>query len=81
MAGKDESEKVPSIAGLRAKVMKAQPRIGSGWSVIDTVTKGIPIGRSTAVHGPQQLRLQVLARMAAWAAGEGYPTMIASRST
>lgn len=80
MTGKDEAEKVPSIAELRAKLTQAQPRIGSGWPVIDTITKGLPIGRTTAVRGPQQLRLQVLARMAAWAAGDGYPTMIASRA-
>ncbi|MCK0112490.1 hypothetical protein MWU75_10105 [Ornithinimicrobium sp. F0845] len=80
MASTEEFDAVPSIAELRKKLTADQPRIGSGWPVVDEVTKGIPIGRTTAVRGPQHLRLQVLARMAAWAAGDGYPTLIASRA-
>ncbi|QDO88170.1 hypothetical protein FNH13_07290 [Ornithinimicrobium ciconiae] len=80
MASKEEFEPVPSIAELREKLTADQPRIGTGWPVIDAVTDGIPVGRTTAVRGPQHLRLQVLARMAAWAAGDGHATMIASRA-
>lgn len=79
MVSKDEPT-VPSIAELRERLTAQQPRIGSGWPVIDAVTGGIPVGRTTAVRGPQSVRLQVLARMAAWAAGDGYPTIIASRA-
>lgn len=59
---------------------RARPRIGSGWPALDAVTEGIPIAETTAVHGPQSLRLQILARMAAWGAGEGLSVVIASRA-
>ncbi|WP_256840800.1 hypothetical protein [Ornithinimicrobium cryptoxanthini] len=75
-----EPEPVPSISELRAWFTRSRPRIGTGWPALDVVTEGIPIAQTTAVHGPQRLRLQILARMAAWAAGEGFSVVIASRA-
>lgn len=73
-----EPEPVPSISQLRSWFTRSRPRIGTGWPVLDVVTEGIPIAETTAVHAPQGLRLQILARMAAWSAGEGLSVVIAS---
>lgn len=75
-----EEEEPVSVSELRARVLGEGPRIGTGWPVIDAVSGGFPTGRTTVVRGPSELRLQVLARTAAWAAGEGYPTVIAART-
>lgn len=70
----------PSIAALRAHLTATRPTIGTGWPVLDDITEGLQVGDTTVVRGPRELRLQVLTRMAAWAAGEGHPTVVASRS-
>lgn len=77
--GGDE-RRIPSIGALRSRLAADGARLGTGWPVIDDVTGGLPIARPAVVRGPADLRLQVLARAAAWAAGEGYPTMLASRT-
>lgn len=69
----------PSIGELRDRTLAREARIGTGWPVLDALTDGIPMARATMVRGPSEVRLQVLARLAAWAAGEGYPTVLASR--
>lgn len=74
-----EVEPRPSIGELRSRTLRREPRIGTGWPVLDALTDGIPMARATMVRGPSEVRLQVLARLAAWAAGEGYPTVLASR--
>lgn len=89
MQGRDGQVEVPgeperlSVSELRARVLGQGERIGTGWPALDDVTDGIPLARPTVVRGPSEVRLQVLGRVAAWAAGEGYPTVIASptRST
>lgn len=73
-----ELDPVPSIAELRARVRRSFPRIGTGWPVLDGLTGGVAIGRTTVVSAPDGLRQQVLGRMAAWAAGESYRTVLAS---
>lgn len=75
-----QDEERPSIGELRDRVLGTGPRIGTGWPHLDAISGGVPAARTTVVRGPSELRLQVLARMAAWAAGEGYPTVIASRA-
>lgn len=75
-----EVQERPSISELRARTLRREARIGTGWPVLDAVTDGIPLARTTMVRGPSEVRLQVLARLAAWAAGEGYPTVLASLS-
>lgn len=82
-AGDQDLEPVPSIAELRERVLRSRQRIGTGWPVLDGLTGGIMVGRTTVVSAPDELRHQVLGRMAAWAAGESYRTLIAStgRST
>ncbi|MFB9732723.1 hypothetical protein [Ornithinimicrobium kibberense] len=69
---------VPSVAELRAAVRRAHPRIGTGWPVLDALTDGVALGRTTVVGAPPALRAQVLGRMAAWAAGESYRVLLAS---
>lgn len=71
---------VPSLSEVRHRLLETGPRVGTGWPVLDEVTGGLPLNRTTLVRGPQDLRLQLLARVAAWTAGEGLPTLIASRS-
>lgn len=78
--GEREDEERPSIGELRERTLGTGPRMGTGWPHLDAVSGGIPVARTTVVRGPSELRLQVLARTAAWAAGEGYPTVIASRA-
>lgn len=73
-------EAPPGVARLRDEVRSARAQISTGWPVLDRLTGGIPLARGTVVRGPSQLRLQVLARMAAWAAGDGWPVLIASRT-
>lgn len=81
MVGEDEAvgEKRPSIEQVRERMLGLGPRIGTGWPHLDAITQGLPAARTTVVRGPSELRLQVLARTSAWAAGEGYPTVLASR--
>lgn len=81
MVGRDEAgdEERPSVEELRERTLSLGPRIGTGWPDLDAITHGLPAARTTVVRGPSELRLQVLARTAAWAAGEGYATLIASR--
>ncbi|AXH95414.1 hypothetical protein [Ornithinimicrobium avium] len=78
--GAEQDDERPSISELRERMLGLVPRIGTGWPSLDAISGGIPSSRSTVVRGPSELRLQVLARMAAWAAGEGYPTVICSRA-
>lgn len=80
--GRDEREhdERPSIGELREGVARAQRIVGTGWPVLDELSGGIPLSTTTAVRAPHPLRLQVLARIAAWTAGEGYPTILASHS-
>ena len=68
------------MAEVRGRLLGTESRIGTGWPAVDAVTGGLPPARTTLVRGPSSLRLQVLARTAAWAAGEGYPTLIATRT-
>lgn len=75
-----EEHKPLSVSELRARVLGHGPRIGTGWPVLDDLSGGFPAARTTIVRGPSELRLQLLARSVAWAAGEGYPTVIASRA-
>ncbi|MCK0112511.1 hypothetical protein MWU75_10210 [Ornithinimicrobium sp. F0845] len=80
MVQESELSPVPSVSEVRRRLLDQGPRIGTGWPVLDEVTGGLPLSRSTIVRGPQDVRLQLLARLAAWTAGEGLPTLIASRS-
>lgn len=80
MVAEDDDTLPPPISSLREHLGASRPRIGTGWPVLDEMTGGIQVGETTVVRGPRGLRLQVLSRLAAWAAGEGYPTVIASRS-
>lgn len=76
-----EHDERPTVEQLRqGHLLGGQLRIGTGWPVIDELTRGLPVRRTTVVRGPADQRLQVLARMAAWAAGEGHPTVLASSS-
>lgn len=87
MAGTDDGrghgppeEARPSLVELRRRVLDEGPRIGTGWPVLDALSGGLGAARTTLVRAPAELRLQVVSRTVAWAAGEGYPVMIASRS-
>lgn len=75
-----EERERPSVEELRARTLAVGPRLGTGWPHLDAISGGIPVARTTLLRGPSEMRLQVLARMAAWAAGEGYPTLITSRA-
>lgn len=68
------------MAQARERLQDIVQRIGTGWPVVDEVSGGLPMARTTLVRGPGLLRRQLLSRTAAWAAGEGYPTLIASRT-
>lgn len=75
-----EAHEPLSVSELRTRVLGEGPRIGTGWPVLDDVSGGFPVARTTLVRGPSELRLQLLARSAAWAAGEGWSTVLASRT-
>lgn len=68
------------MAQARERLVGTGVRIGTGWPVVDEITRGFPLARTSIVRGPSSLRQQLLARTAAWAAGEGYPTLIGTRS-
>lgn len=70
----------PSLAELRRRTEWMHERIGTGWPAVDAVTHGLPRVGTTVVRAPLELRLQVLGRLAAWTAGDSYPTLIASRA-
>ena len=74
----DDLAALPSVADLRRRMARRVTRVGTGWPVLDDVGQGLPVGAVTMIHAPDELRLQVLGRMAAWAAGEGYRTLLAS---
>jgi len=80
MVQENKFSPVPSVSDVRQRLLNRGPRIGTGWPVLDEVTGGLPLSRSTLIRGPQDVRLQLLSRVAAWTAGEGLPTLIASRS-
>lgn len=69
---------VPSLAQLRAAVRRGRVRIGTGWPLLDLLGGGLVVGTTTVVSAPEQLRSQVLGRIAAWAAGESWRTVLAS---
>ncbi|MGC5584990.1 hypothetical protein [Ornithinimicrobium sp. W1665] len=69
---------VPSLAQLRAAVRRGRVHIGTGWPLLDLLGGGLVVGTTTVVAAPAQLRAQVLGRIAAWAAGESWRTVLAS---
>lgn len=80
MEDEERAETFPSIGEIRASLTCRGERLGTGWPVVDDVSGGLPAVGTTVVRGPSELRLQVLARTAVWAAGEGYPVLLGSRS-
>lgn len=68
------------MAELRRRFRRESGRITTGWPVLDSLCGGLRAERTTIVRAPADLRLQVLSRTVAWAAGEGHATVLASRA-
>lgn len=61
----------PTMADLRDQLTREVP-LGTGWPALDSMLGGLRRGEIYAVEGPPSSRRRVLARLAAWAGGDGH---------